>query len=417
MEMNGYAMAVLVAVCGIYVVDVLANALNLRALRERLPGEFEDTLDADEYARSQDYSRTTTKFDLIQSTAMLVIFLLFWFLGGFAWMDQWISGFGYSTIVSGLLCLGVFFVANLIFSLPFDLYSTFVIEEKFGFNKTTPATFVADQVKGLILTVVIGVPVLTLVLWFLQSTGSLGWLYAWAAMVVIMLALTYLAPRYIMPLFNKFEPLESDELKSAIHAMAEKCSFPLAEVFVVDGSRRSSKANAFFVGIGKNKKIALYDTLVKEQETDELVGVLAHEIGHFKLRHIVQNLIFSILQLGLLLFLLGQFALNAGLSNAFGVTEPKIYFGLLFFTILYKPISFLISVAGSILSRKHEFEADAYAAKVTGRAESLVSALKKLSKSNLANLTPHPFFVFLYHSHPPLVERIQALRKQLHDLG
>ena len=295
-------------------------------------------------------------------------------------------------------------------NLPFEIYDTFKIEAKFGFNKTTRSTFISDKIKGLFLGALIGLPVLGLIIWLFESFEN-AWLWGWIFLSGFSLLMAYLAPAVILPLFNKFEPLEEGELKSAINDMAETCKFPLTELSVMDGSKRSSKSNAFFTGFGKNKKIALYDTLIANHSTSELVAVLAHEIGHFKKKHIMQTLFLGIAQTGVLFFVLGFFIRSEPLSSAFGVNEPSVYCSLLFFTLLFKPISKILSVLMNILSRKNEFEADAYAANVTGNADSLITALKKLSADNLSNLTPHPFYVFMHYSHPPVSKRIVELRK------
>jgi len=318
--------------------------------------------------------------------------------------------------MTGLTYLGLLFVGNLIISLPFEVYSTFVLEKKFGFNKTTAGTFAGDQVKSLLLAVVLGAPILALLLWIF-GTVSNAWLWAWIAVTIFSLLLTYLAPTYIMPLFNKFTPLEDGELKSEIEAMAKKCEFPLTELFIIDGSKRSTKANAFFTGFGKQKKIALYDTLIKEQSIPELVGVLAHEIGHFKCKHIVQRMVLSVVQMAVIFYLIGLFttpdtAISRTIYEAFGFTDSQpLHVGFALFGILFQPISFLIGLAMNLWSRKHEFEADHYAKVHQGTPDHLISALKKLSAQNLSNLTPHPLLVFLEYSHPPVLQRIEALRK------
>jgi STE24 endopeptidase len=308
-----------------------------------------------------------------------------------------------------LLFMSLLYVGSMLISTPFELYDTFVIEEKYGFNKTTLATFFADKFKGLLLAVVLGAPILALLFFLFDRFGENAWLYGWIAVAGFSLLITYLAPTYIMPLFNKFKPLEDGALKTAIQEMSQKCQFPLTEVYEIDGSKRSTKANAFFTGLGKNKKIALYDTLIQNNGVGELVAVLAHEIGHFKKKHIVQSMVLGILQMGVLFFLLGLFLNKQELFDAFGVKAVSVYGSLVFFTFLFEPISKLLSVVMMVLSRKNEYEADAYAAEVTGRPEDLISGLKKLSKDNLSNLTPHPFYVFLNYSHPPMVKRLAAL--------
>ena len=409
MELNVYFFIILITVVGLYKLDLFSEILNLKAMRSEPPDEFKDVYDAEKYAESQEYTRVKTHFGIIESTFSLVIFLLFWLFGGFGWLDGIVRGSVESPVWRGLLYVCLLYVGNMILSLPFEIHNTFKIEERFGFNKTTPKTFILDHIKGLALGAILGLPILALILW-LFGKWDLAWLYAFIAVTVFSLILSYVAPTWIMPLFNKFEPLEDGELKSEINAMAKKCEFPLAEVSVMDGSKRSAKSNAFFTGFGKNKKIALFDTLIEKHSVPELVAVLAHEIGHYKKKHIIQSMILGIVQTGITFYLLSLFLNNKGLFAAFGVAETSVYLSLIFFGLLYTPISKVISIFLTMLSRKNEFEADAYAAEVTGEPETMVTALKKLSKDNLSNLTPHPFYVFLNYSHPPVPERIAALR-------
>ena len=411
MEYNGYFYFAIIAVVGLYLLDLVANWLNVSALQPEPPGEFKEVFGADKYRESQEYLKTNTRFSYVSDTFSLVIFLAFWLCNGFGGLDSVIRGFGFGEIVNGLLFMFLMFLAQLLISIPFELYHTFVIEEKFGFNKTTIATWGGDQIKGLVLSVVLGVPILALMLWLFGEYGEYAWLYAWISMTAVTLLLTYLGPSLIMPLFNKFEPLEEGELKTEIDGLAVKCDFPLTEVSVMDGSKRSAKTNAFFTGFGKNKKIALFDTLIEKHSAAELVAVLAHEIGHYKKKHIIQQMIIGVLKLGVISFLIYLFMNNESLMKAFGVETPSVYCSFVFFFILFKPISFLLDIGMSLLSRKNEFEADAYAAKVTGGSDDMISALKQLPKDNLSNLTPHPFYAFLFYSHPPIIERLEALRK------
>lgn len=406
--LNGYFYFVAAMVIGFYFLDVVSRLLNLTALKDELPAEFADVYDEEKYADSQRYTRETTRFRLIKSTYSLTIFLAFWWLGGFGWLDEWVRGVVENELGRGLLFAGLLFVASDVIDWPFELFDTFVIEEKFGFNKTTLGTFFVDRMKGWALGAALGLPLLAIVLWLFHRFGSTAWIYGWVVVSGFSLVMMYLAPTYIMPLFNKFKPLENDELKAAIGEMSEKCQFPLTEVYEIDGSKRSTKSNAFFTGIGKNKKIALFDTLIENHSIDELVAVLAHEIGHFKKKHILKNLVIGIVQMGVLFFLLGLFLNNRSLFDAFGVKETSTYCSLVLFSILFEPISDLLSIGMQWLSRKYEFEADAYAAEVTGKPEALISGLKKLSKDNLANLTPHPFYIALRYSHPPMLDRIGA---------
>ena len=409
-EPNIFFWIILVAVVGIFILDLFSEWLNIKGLRLELPQEFKDVFDQEKYSKSLEYTHVTTKFGAVQSSFDLIIFLLFWIVGGFGWLSTIIIDLGHGPVTSGLLFFSTLFIAAGLMNLPFEIYDTFKIEAKFGFNKTTRSTFIGDKIKGLFLGALIGLPVLGLIIWLFESFEN-AWLWGWIFLSGFSLLMAYLAPAVILPLFNKFEPLEEGELKSAINDMAETCKFPLTELSVMDGSKRSSKSNAFFTGFGKNKKIALYDTLIANHSTSELVAVLAHEIGHFKKKHIMQTLFLGIAQTGILFFVLGFFIRSEPLSSAFGVNEPSVYCSLLFFTLLFKPISKILSVLMNILSRKNEFEADAYAADVTGNADSLITALKKLSADNLSNLTPHPFYVFMHYSHPPVILRIKELRK------
>ncbi len=414
MELNAVAILILVALFALWKLDFIATILNLKALSPDLPREFADVFDAERYAKSQAYTRESARFEIIHSAFSLAVLLAFWFAGGFGWLDGLARSLVPGEIAAGLIFLGLLFLGHTLLHLPFSIYDTFVIEEKYGFNKTTPGTFAADQIKGLLLAALLGLPLAAGILWIFGNVPR-AWLWAWGFFTAFQLFLTWLAPTLILPLFNKFTPMPEGPLRQAIQAMAAKCGFPLGEISVMDGSKRSTKANAFFTGFGKNKKIALYDTLVEEQTQEELVAVLAHEIGHFKLRHIIQRLAVSMLQGGVLFYLLGLAVDPAGkfsrqLFDAFGVDAISPHVGLVLFGILFAPASRLLGIAANAWSRKHEFEADAFAAKATEDPAALVSALKKLSAKNLSNLTPHPFRVFLDYSHPPVLTRIEALR-------
>ena len=301
-------------------------------------------------------------------------------------------------------------VASTALGLPFRIYSTFVIEERFGFNRTTGRTFVLDRVKGLALGAVLGGALLAAVLFFFDWAGPLAWLWCWGAVTGFMLTAQFVAPTWIMPLFNTFSPLDGGELKDALLDYARSTQFPLDGITVIDGSRRSAKANAFFTGFGSHKRIALFDTLIEQQTTPELVAIVAHEVGHYKRRHILKGLTLSLAHTGALFWLLSLFLDRPGLFDAFAVPEPSVHAGLVFFGLLFTPIELVLSVLVNSFSRRYEFEADAFAADTTGSAEPLVTALKKLSADSLSNLTPHPLQVFLHHSHPPVLHRITALR-------
>ncbi len=408
--MNIFAVIILTAIIIDFTLGIISNRLNLKALSKELPGEFEGVYDEDTYAKSQEYTRVNTKFGFITGTFDLILLLVFWFAGGFNWLDQWARGFEFGVIGTGLIFIGALVIVKMFISMPFSIYSTFVIEEKFGFNKTTAKTFAADRVKGLLLSVVIGAPLLAGIIAFFEFGGTWAWLYAWLAVTAFSLVMQYIAPTWIMPIFNKFTPLEEGELRQAIEEYADDVNFPLQGIYVIDGSKRSAKSNAFFTGFGKNKRIALFDTLIENHTTEELVAVLAHEIGHYKKKHIVKNMTISILHTGIMFALLSVFLQVPGLFEAFYMEEMSVYAGLLFFGLLYSPVETLLGIAMQVMSRKHEYEADAFAADTIKEKEEMVNVLMKLSKDNLSNLTPHPFYVFLNYSHPPALKRIEAIR-------
>ncbi len=408
--MNIFIIIILAAIIIDFTLGIISNRLNLKALSTDLPDEFEGVYDEETYAKSQEYTRVNTKFGFVTGTFDLLLLLVFWFAGGFNWLDQWARGFEFGVIGTGLIFIGALILAKTIISLPFGIYSTFVIEERFGFNKTNAKTFVMDRLKGLLLTIIIGAPLLAGIIAFFEFGGTWAWVYAWLAVTAFSLVMQYIAPTWIMPLFNKFEPLEDGELRQAIEAYAEKVDFPLQGIYVMDGSKRSSKSNAFFTGFGKNKRIALFDTLIENHTTEELVAVLAHEIGHYKKKHIVKNMTISILHTGIMFALLSIFLQVSALFDAFFMEQMSIYAGLLFFGLLYSPVETILGIFMQMMSRKHEYEADHYAATTIQQPEEMVNVLKKLSKDNLSNLTPHPFYVFLNYSHPPALQRINAIR-------
>jgi STE24 endopeptidase len=380
--MNPYAIVVLAALLVQWGLEVTANLLNLRALAPELPEEFRDVYDADTYRRSQEYTRARTRFQLLPSTLDLAALLAFWFLGGFPWLEARVGGLGLSGIPAGLAFIGALLVARMLLHLPFRWYGTFAIEERFGFNRTTRRTFVLDALKSVLLGALLGGLLLAGILWFFGSAGTLAWLWAWIATTVFVLVVQFVAPTWIFPLFNEYEPLKEGELKHAILEYATRVGFPLRDMFVVDGSRRSTKANAFFTGFGRNKRVALF----------------------------VKGLAITVAHTGVLFFLLSFFLGEGELYAAFGMQERSLHAGLVFFGLLYTPIELVLGLGLQGLSRKHEFEADRYAAETTGAPQTMADALKRLSVDSLSNLTPHPFYVALNYSHPPVLERIAALR-------
>jgi STE24 endopeptidase len=407
---NPWFLFLFCSVLVLHALELIATVLNVRHLRQPLPDEFRGVYDDAAFARSQSYSRESARFEMLTSGVRLAVFLGFWLAGGFPWLASLVSGLSPSPILQGLIGISLLHGAAMVLSLPFDWYDTFRIEAKYGFNKTTPAVFVTDRLKGLGLGALIGLPALALILWLFGAFPN-AWLWAWGSVTVLVLLLQYVAPRYLMPLFNKFTPLEDGPLKSAIHALAEKCAFPVKELFVIDGSRRSTKSNAFFAGFGRHKRIALFDTLIEKHPQEELLAVLAHEIGHFKRGHIAQRLVLAVFQLALIFLLMGAVLKNPGLHAAFGLEQPVLWLGLVFFSILFEPAQTLIGLFSGIWSRKHEYEADAYAAQATGGPADMIAALKRLARDSLSNLTPHPLTVALHYSHPPMIQRLEALRK------
>jgi STE24 endopeptidase len=383
--------------------------LNLRAATPQTPTDLADIYDPARYAKSQQYLRDNTHFDLFQATLTLVLLLGFIIAGGFAWLHRIAVGAADPMILRGLVFTGMLLLVMKAIGIPFALYDTFVIEARYGFNRTTPGTFVLDLLKGLFLTAVIGGPVLALVLWIFE-TVPLAWFWAWAALSVIQLVILYIAPVAILPLFNKFTPLEEGELRDAIEAYAKAQHYNLSGIFKIDGSRRSAKSNAYFTGFGKTKRIALFDTLIEQHTTAELVAILAHEAGHSRLGHVNKGMAMSLLTSLLMFALLAIAIKQPGLYAAFGLVDTPVYAGLVFFGFLYAPISMLLGIMANLISRRHEYQADAFAARTTAGCEALISSLKKLTAHNMGNLTPHPFKVFVEYSHPPLRKRIRALQ-------
>lgn len=409
--MNVYSVVILVALVANFIVELWANWLNLTSLNLPVPTELESIYKPDDYLKSQNYIRQRTRISLIKSSLTLGLLLSFWFSGGFNYLDKWVRSLGFSEVSNGLLYIGILLLAYSLLMLPFGVYDTFVIEQRFGFNKTTRRTFILDLVKGALLAIVVGGLLLSGVLALFENLGSLAWLYCWGAVVVFSLIMQYVAPNMIMPIFNKFKPLDQGELREAIEAYTHSVGFQIKNITVMDGSRRSSKSNAFFTGFGRNKRIALFDTLITQHSVAELVGVLAHEVGHYKKKHIIQSILISMMHTGLLFFILSLVIKNAGLFQAFYMDHQSVYTGLLFFGLLYTPLELVFSILMNVLSRRHEYEADRFAAGTLSDPNVMVEALKKLSKTNLSNLTPHPFYVFLNYSHPPLLSRIRELKK------
>ncbi len=409
--MNVFLVVIPAILIGAYLLNLVVEISNVRHLKTTLPKEFEGWYDAEKYRKSQEYTKENTRFGILMDSITTPLLLAFIFLGGFQYVDQFARSFQLGSIFTGLIFAGALLLISQMLELPFSLYQTFVIEEKYGFNKTTPKTFVLDILKSWGLVAVLGGLVFSAILWFFEFAGPLAWLYCWIVLTLFQLFLLFIAPVVIMPIFNKFVPLEEGPLRSAIGNLAEEQGFKMKGIFSMDGSKRSTKSNAFFTGFGRFRRIVLFDTLIEKHTIDELLGILAHEIGHYRKKHILTSLLISILTTGLMFLILSLFMNNKELFAAFQMQETSIYASLVFFGFLYTPIEMMVGILGNMLSRKHEYEADAYAVGATSRPDAMITALKKLSVDNLSNLTPHPFKVFLGYSHPPVLERIRAIRQ------
>jgi len=394
-----------------FIYSKILEYLNIKSMKEELPAEVKDIYDEEKYKKSIAYAKTNNKFDLLTSTFSFVLSFALLTTGFFGWLDLHVHGLIANEELVSLAFFGLLFIASDLLNIPFQVYGTFVIEEKFGFNKTSPKTFILDKLKGYLLTGIIGGVILYVLLKLINVFGPDFWIYFWVVISAFILFMNMFYTTLILPLFNKLTPLEDGELKQEIEEYSKRVKFPLDNIFVIDGSKRSAKSNAFFSGIGKKKKIVLYDTLIENHSKEELVAVLAHEVGHFKKKHIITGYILSILQTGLTLFILSLFIFNPAMSEALGGSQLAIHLNLLAFGILYSPISQFIGIFMNILSRKNEYEADAFA-RETYEGSYLQLALKKLSVDNLSNLFPHPAYVFINYSHPPLLKRLAAMKEK-----
>ena len=393
-----------------FIVDKVLDALNAKHYKDPIPPELSDVYEEEDYLKSQNYKKANDRFSSIASSISLVVTLFFFYLDGFAFVDEWARTFSDNTIIIALIFFGSIMFASDLLSTPFSYYHTFIIEEKFGFNKTTLKTFLVDKIKGWLMSAILGGLLLSIIIWFYESVGSNFWLYAWGIIAVFVFFINMFYARLIVPLFNKQTPLCDGSLKTKIQDYAQKVGFKLDKIVVIDGSKRSTKANAYFSGFGSEKRVTLFDTLIKDLEEEEIVAVLAHEVGHYKRKHILFNLIINILIMGFTFWLLSLFIGNPILSEALNVALPSFHIGLIAFGILYSPISELTGLVMNFISRIFEYQADNYA-KETFDATPLISGLKKLNKNNLSNLTPHPAYVFVYYSHPTLLQRYHNIKK------
>ena len=411
--MNIYLIVIIVILVFNYLLNLFIDVLNVRSAKASLPDEFKDYYDAQKYTKAQNYLKDKTNFKLANNSFFILVLISLILSGGFNLIDQFSRSFGFGQILTGLIFVGLLFLAFQIIEIPFSIYNTFIIEQKYGFNRTKPATFALDLLKGWGLTMFIGGLLFAVINWFFIKTGSWAWVLCWLATTLFQIFMIFIAPVLILPLFNKFIPLEEGELKTAIDDYARSQDFRLKGVFTMDGSRRSSKSNAYFTGFGRYRRIVLFDTLIKNHTVDELVSVLAHEMGHYKKKHILKYIALSIATNGLMFYILSLFINNPGLFSAFKMQELSIYASLLFFSFLYTPIEMILSVFSNYLSRRHEYEADRFSVLTYRDPEAFTRALKKLTVDNLSNLTPHPLKVFFSYSHPPVLLRIKAIQNAL----
>jgi STE24 endopeptidase len=392
-----------------YVLGRILEYLNSKRYNDSLPEEVKDVYDEEQYKKSQKYKNVNYRFTIITSTFSLLVILAMFVFEGFAFVDKIARNYTSNPILLALIFFGIIMLASDLLHTPFSVYDVFVIEEKFGFNKTTVKTFILDKLKGWLLGAIIGGGILSLVIWFYQLTTNYFWLMAWIFMSLFSIFMTMFYSSLIVPLFNKQTPLEEGELRGKIMAFSEKVGFKLKNIYVMDGSKRSTKANAYFSGLGAKKRIVLYDTLITDLKQDEILAVLAHEIGHYRKKHTLTGTILSIIQSGILLYIFSLFVGNHVLSEALSVTETSFHIALITFGFLYSPISTILGLLFNMISRKHEYQADRFAGEQYNPG-SLIDALKGLSRKNLSNLTPHPVYVWVNYSHPTLLQRIRALR-------
>lgn len=408
--MNIYLLFILAVLICETLLDLCIEITNIKSFSPKLPVEFEGYYSEEKYAKSQKYARENAIFALFEAIFCRIILIVFILFGGFNFIDLLVRSFGLGVIYTGLLFAGTVLIASQLLKIPFSLYKIFVVEEKYGFNRMNLKTFFADFLKTLVIGSILGGIVFAVILFFFEKAGSSAWYLCWIFTAIFQIFVLFLAPVIIMPLFNKFIPLEDGELKHEIESYAKRENFKLQGVFKMDGSKRSSKSNAYFTGFGKYRRIVLFDTLIQKHSTQELVSVLAHEMGHFKCGHILKNIIIALINMGIMFFVMSFLIKNPLLFDAFSMENISVYAGLFFFSIIYSPVNVVVSIFTNVLSRKFEYEADAYSVKTYKNPDAMIEALKQLSVHNLSNLTPHKMKVFFEYSHPPVLLRIQAIK-------
>ena len=408
---NFYYLIIVSAIILEYLLSSIGSILDIRSITPEIPKDFQVAYDKEKYAKSQEYLKARTKFGLISSTFSLILIMIVIHTGIFGHLNDFVNAQTDHYLFRGLLFIAIIYFFQDIISIPFSIYSTFVIEQKFGFNKTTIGLFISDKFKGYAIFIVLGSIIIAPILFLFHSYPIYGWLIAWSLLTVFMIAIQPVFIHVISPMFNKFTPLDDGELRTAIEKYTKLINFPLARIDIMDGSKRSAHSNAYFSGFGKSRRIAIFDTLVDKHSTEEIVSVVAHEVGHYKLKHVIQGTIIGIIETGVMLFVFSKIMNDLGLFSVFGVDELSVHAGLIFFSMLYAPVSMVTSIISSIISRQNEFSADKYSYETTNNKEALISMLIGLAANNLSHLTPHPFKVFLTYSHPPVLDRIEAIQK------
>ena len=410
---NLYYLIIVTAIIVEYLLSSVSSFLDIKNITPIIPQDFKKAYDEKKYVQSQEYLKARTRFGLFSSTFSLCLILIVIHSDIFGVLDQYVRIQTENYILQGLMFIGVIYIFQDLISLPFSLYNTFVIEQKFGFNKTTLGLFIIDKIKGYAIFIVLGSVVITPLLYFFHLYSEIGWLIAWIILTVFMIGIQPLFVHVIAPMFNKFIPLEEGELREEIEKYTGKVGFPLARIDIMDGSKRSAHSNAYFTGFGKSRRIAIFDTLVEKHSTKEIVSVVAHEVGHYKLKHVLQGTILGIIETGIMLFAFNLIMNDISLFHVFGANQLSVHAGIVFFSMLYAPVSMLTSIITTAISRKNEFEADKYSLDTTNDGQALISMLIGLSANNLSHLTPHPMKVFLSYSHPPVTERIKAVNQYL----
>ncbi len=404
-----FFLIIIIIVLG-HVSGLYLDYLNSKMWADTPPDKLSDIIDREKYKKSQNYYRSNTNFSNITSTFFLVIILLMLFSGGFAWIDGIAGELSNNRVLVSIIFFGILFLGFDLLNLPFSWYGTFKIEEKFGFNKTSKKTFFADHLKSWLMVILIGGPLIALITWIYYEAGEMFWIYVWIVITLFSVFMTMFYSELIVPVFNKQKPLEEGELRNEIESMALKAGFKLSDIYTIDGSKRSTKANAYFSGLGPRKRIVLFDTLINDLSTGEITAVMAHEIAHYKKKHSLIMMACGFVQTGIMLYIFSLLAGNEKLTDAMGAETCSFHISILAFSLIYSPVSVLISLFMNYLSRKHEYQADSFAGKIYD-SNKLISALRKLSLNNLSNLNPHPAYVFVNYSHPPLLRRIKNLER------